>query len=77
MRDKLSYMIAERRESNKKNERNSGNLEEVGPLDQLLDDSITDVDNTKVALRSERDETTDREESLLAAGEQIQQTALS
>lgn len=77
MRDKLRAVMAERRETNKRNANSSGIAEEVGPAEQLLDDMLLEVQESEEARRNERDCATAREDALVAAGDQIQRNALT
>lgn len=78
IRDKVRYVMAEQKEVNKNNERNSSSPEEYGLLDQLLDKFIMKVDDAEGSWRRERDEKTTREEGLVEVGEQMEaKTTLS
>lgn len=77
MRDKLRCMMADRREVYKINANSSGIAKTIGPAEELLDDFLHEVQELEEARARERNETTAREETLIQAGEQIQQSAVT
>lgn len=77
VRDKLRSMMVARRKTNKRIAIMSGVEEINGPVEELLDEFITEVDQCEEERRRERDELTNRESALTSAGEQIQRNALT
>lgn len=64
-------------EQNKKNVRASGISEGVSEADQLLDELMFEMQEFKEGVRKKRDEQTNFEQQLEAAGEEVQARALA
>lgn len=77
LRDKFRTLMADRKSSNAHNENASGIAEDVGPIDQLLDDFLLESNEAAEERRREKGEQNAREEALQAAGETIQRNALT
>lgn len=77
LRDRYTRLEEKRREAVKKHQGESGNTEEVGEVDQLLDDLILERDEWEEDVREAREERTVREKDLVAAGEAIRECAVS
>lgn len=77
MRDKLLPMMADLRGENKRNARISGTVEDIDFAEQLLDYFILEVDETDEKRSKKYDSRTAREESLVAAEEDIQRSAVT
>lgn len=77
VRDRYIRLEERRRETVRKMEPLSGNVETVSDLDVLMDDLICEKDEFEENRRVERDEQTAREQQLNSAGATIRQLAIS
>lgn len=77
LRDKVRSMIVDRRSTDASNAAASGISEEVGPVDQLLEDIILEKDTFEEGKKQEKDDLDAREEALVSTGETIQRNAVS
>ena len=76
LRDKFRAMVVERKEQVACNEVSSGNVEELTPLETLLDDLMLEVKEHEEGLRREKDELSAMEQALVRAGEDIKYRAM-
>lgn len=77
LRDKFRSMMADRKSANSMMVGQSGVTEEVGPIEQLLDDLTVEKADDDEDGRRRRQARGVREEALAAAGESIQRTAVT
>lgn len=75
LRDKYRGLVKDRKAKVASNLAESGIVEDISELDQLLDDLMHERDDLDTQKRQERQEMDAREESLVAAGEEIRQQA--
>lgn len=74
--DKLRAMMKERKQTNEENTGASGIAEDVTDVDELLDDLLDEKSEFEESKKKEKQELNQREEALIAAGEDIRNKAI-